>query len=76
MPKAILEFNLPEEDYEHEVAVNAGKYHSVLQELDQYLRYFVKYPADDAPDLLTDTMSQVRDELWRILETHNIDINR
>jgi hypothetical protein len=76
MPKAILEYNLPEEQSEFEEANNAGKYYSVLWDLDQYLRNFVKYPSDREDPILTDTMAKVRDELWRLLREYNLDLNK
>jgi hypothetical protein len=76
MPKATLEYNLPEEQSEFEEVINAGKYYSVLWDLDQYLRNFIKYPSDNEDPILTDTMAKVRDELWRLLEEHNLDLNK
>jgi len=77
MPKATLEYNLnePEDLEEFELANNARKYSLVLWELDQYLRNFVKYPSDKEDPILTDTMAKVRDELWRLLNEHNLDLN-
>jgi hypothetical protein len=77
MPKATLEYNLsePEDLEEFELASNARKYSLVLWELDQYLRNFVKYPSDREDPILTDTMAKVRDELWRLLNEHNLDLN-
>lgn len=78
MPKAVLKFNLdlPEDLEEFELANSARKLHSVLWDLDQYLRNKVKYPAEDAHEEYTDAMDQVRDELWKILESYQIDLNR
>jgi hypothetical protein len=77
MSEAILKFNLsePEDLEEFELASNARKYSLVLWELDQYLRNKVKYPAENAHDEYTDAMAQVRDELWRLLNEHNLDLN-
>ena len=44
--KAILEFNLPEDHIEFEMAVNGSKMHSVLWEMDQWLRAQYKYMSD------------------------------
>lgn len=74
--KAILEFNLPEEQSEFDLANNASKYYSVLWDLDQYLRNFVKYPSDREDPILTDTMAKVRDELWKLMNEHNLDLNK
>ncbi len=41
--KAILEFNLPEEDVEHLTAINGGKYRLILFAHDQWLRAKIKY---------------------------------
>ena len=76
MPKAILEFSLPEEDQEHELAINAGKYYSILWDLDQFLRNKVKYPTQDHDPIETDTYDKVRTELWNLLNEHNIDLNK
>jgi hypothetical protein len=74
--KAILKFTLPEEQEEFETANNASKYYSVIWDLDQYLRNFVKYPSDREDPILTDTMAKVRDELWRLMREHNLDFNK
>ncbi len=75
MSKAILEFNLPEEQLEFEQAVNASKYSSVLWDLDQYLRGQVKYPAEKTHEEFIDAMAKVRDELWKLLDEHNITLD-
>jgi hypothetical protein len=76
MPKATIQYNLPEEQSEFDLANNASKYYSVLWDLDQYLRNFVKYPSDREDPILTDTMAKVRDELWRLMNEHNLDLNQ
>ena len=76
MPKITVEYNLPEEQDEFDTANNAGKYYSVLWDLDQYLRNFVKYPSDREDPILTDTMAKVRDELWKLMKEHNLDLDK
>jgi hypothetical protein len=76
MPEAILKYNLPEEQDDFELAANAGKYYSILWDLDQYLRNFVKYPSDREDPIMTDTMAKVRDELWKLMNEHNLDLNK
>ena len=44
--KAKLIFNLPEEQPEFEMATNGSKMHSVLWEMDQWLRAQYKYMPD------------------------------
>jgi len=43
MPKAILEFNLPEEEYEHQAALDGMESKGIIQEFDNYLRSQIKY---------------------------------
>ena len=43
MPKATLEFNLPEEQVEHELALMGPEIHAVLCELNRYLRNQIKH---------------------------------
>ena len=45
--KAKLIFNLPEEQPEFEMATNGSKMHSVLWEMDQWLRTQYKYMSDN-----------------------------
>jgi hypothetical protein len=45
--EAILKFNLPEDHIEFEMASNASKMHSVLWEMDQWLRSQYKYMSDE-----------------------------
>lgn len=45
--KAILEFNLPEDSHEFEVATKGGNMHSVLWDMDQWLRTQYKYMSDE-----------------------------
>jgi hypothetical protein len=48
--KAILEFNLPEDDVEFQTANNAGKMKSVLWKMDKWLRGKI----ENAPDTMSD----------------------
>lgn len=41
--EGILKFNLPEEESEFRMAVNAGNYYSSLWEMDQWLRSQIKH---------------------------------
>ena len=78
MPNATLIYNLdePNDHEEFELANNARKYYTVLWELDQYLRNSVKYSSDSEDSINTDTMAKVRDELWKLMNEHNLDLNK
>jgi hypothetical protein len=43
MPKATLEFTLPEEDREFKLAISSGEMSSCIWEVDQYCRGILKH---------------------------------
>ena len=47
--KATLEFNLPEEKHEHELAINAATMYCAICDLDNHLRNLIKH-GDDSED--------------------------
>ena len=66
--KATLEFNLPEDHIEFEMAVNGSKMHSVLWEMDQWLRAQYKYmPDDEYSKDKYETFEKCRDQLREIM---------
>ena len=66
--KATLEFNLPEDHIEFELAVNGSKMHSVLWEMDQWLRAQYKYmPDTEYSQDKYDTFEKCRDHLREIM---------
>ena len=66
--KAILEFNLPEDHIEFEMAVNGSKMHSVLWEMDQWLRAQYKYmPDTEYSEDKYNTFEKCRDQLREIM---------
>ena len=66
--KAILEFNLPEDHVEFEMAVNGSKMHSVLWEMDQWLRAQYKYmPDSEYSEDKYNTFEKCRDQLREIM---------
>lgn len=73
MPKAILEFNLPEEQSEFNDAINAARVKSMLWDFSQQLRSWYKYHHDfkDADDAL----DNIREEFYRLLNEHNVEID-
>ena len=66
--KAILEFNLPEDHIEFELAVNGSKMHSVLWEMDQWLRAQYKYmPDTEYSQDKYDTFEKCREHLRELM---------
>lgn len=62
--KAILEFNLPEDEYNHECAMNGIHYKIVLDDMDTYFRGRLKY--EDLPNEVRDALQAARDHLHQL----------
>ena len=78
--KATLSFQLPEESHEHEQAVNAYKWVSVVWDIDQFLRGMLKYEGSNGvqlSDLKTpaDALEKVRDLLWENLNERGLKLD-
>lgn len=69
MAKATLEFSLPEERTEHLLAINGGKWFSVVWGLDQYLRNIIKH------DLPQPSAEQVRSHLRSVMDDYNLSMD-
>jgi len=76
MPKGILEFNLPEEENEFNLASTSRNYYCALWEIDQFLRSKVKYANDNVSEDTIEAYLSTREELWRILEEQGIDLTK
>jgi hypothetical protein len=72
--KAILKFNLPEDNTEFELATQASDMHSVLWSLDQYLRGKLKYSSDDMSDDTYTTYEDCRNQLHELMKNSNINL--
>lgn len=72
--KATLEFKLPEDQEEFEIASNANKYKYILSELDQLLRRRTKYAPDTQSEEIITTLEDLRDWLRGELEQHRINL--
>lgn len=68
--KAILEFNLPEDETAHNLAKNGSAYHAALWDLDRKLRDWLKYGNDfkDADEAL----DAARKELADLMDSYKI----
>ena len=73
--KAILEFNLPDDQQDFEMASNALKFWSVLYELDQDLRAKTKYASDDLPQDKYDAYQEVREKLYELMSENLISLD-
>lgn len=76
--KAILEFNLSDDSWdriEFDNAVNGGKWKSAMWDLDQWLRKNTKYAPDSMPEEEYKAYERTRDELHRILNQSNLNLD-
>ena len=66
--KATLEFNLPEDQQDFDLAVNGAKAQVALWEMDQWLRAQYKYMSDDEySEDKYETFEKCRDQLREIM---------
>ena len=71
--KAILEFNLPEEAYEHRMAIDGISWKYVVSEMDEYLRSQIKY--QELPEEADKTLQAARDYLHELCNANNVNIH-
>jgi hypothetical protein len=72
--KAILEFNLPEDNHDFQASINGIKYQSAIWDYDQWLRSEMKY--SELPNETYKAYETCRKELRKILEEDNIQIEQ
>lgn len=66
MPKAILEFDLPEDRVEHEIAVHAADWACVVSNMDDILRGWLKYGHEF--ENIDEALEEARKELHKEME--------
>lgn len=71
--KAILEFNLPEEQEEFEYAINGSKWASLVWNLDQELRSKIKY-SEDITDEEENIYREVKSMLYELMSEKNLTL--
>ena len=71
--KAILEFNLPEDKVDFDLALQGSDWKHVCWEMDQYLRKRVKYDEGLTEEQL-EAYEDMRGELWRMMKENNVDL--
>jgi hypothetical protein len=73
--KAILEFNLPDDQQDFNLAISGMKFWSVLYDLDQSLRTKTKYAPDSLPQDKYDAYQEIRNELRELMSDNNISFD-
>ena len=70
--KAILEFNLPEEQHEHQDALQGPEWKYAVSELSGYLRGQIKHADHTAEEYRM--LEAVHERLYKILEDRGLDL--
>lgn len=70
--KAILEFNLPDDQIEFDYATNGSKWASLVWDLDQHLRNTTKHTPDDFPQEKYDALIELREYLHNELREQGL----
>jgi hypothetical protein len=73
MPKTIIEFSA-EEELDLQFCLNGAKYYNALIDMHNYLRSRTKYPPDDIPDQVLETLYDVHEYFNSILNENNVEI--
>ena len=73
--KAILEFELPDDQEEYELAVDAEKMYCALISIKQIVRTKVKHNPDDLTDIELKQWEIMQDEFYLILDEQNIQLD-
>jgi 23S rRNA A2030 N6-methylase RlmJ len=73
--KATLEFNLPDDQQEYDLANSGLAFWNVLWELDQELRAKTKYAADDLPQEKYYAYQEIRDLLHELMNDNNVSLD-
>jgi hypothetical protein len=74
MPKAILEFNLPEEDQEYRDTIDGTNWKLVAWDIDQLLRNALKHSCDQCEDNKYSAFEYIRKELHASIESYKLSL--
>jgi molecular chaperone GrpE (heat shock protein) len=72
MPKATLEFNLPEEEQEHRDAIDGPAWKQTVWDIDYVLRNKIKHADEHTPEIFVEALEMIRKELHDTLEHHKL----
>jgi hypothetical protein len=72
--KAIIEYSLPDDQIEFDMATNGHRMHSVLWDLDQWLRSKTKYAPDGTSEGELKAYYSCRDQLRELINENNINL--
>ena len=73
--KAILKFNLPDDQHEYAMATQGSAMHSVLWDMDQWLRSQTKYAPDDMSEDTYKAFELCREQLREFINNDGINLD-
>jgi hypothetical protein len=73
--KAILEFELPEDQHAFQRTTKALDLASVLWDMDQYLRNKMKYECENMSKEVYETHKEIRSHLSNLMEEHDLNFD-
>ena len=73
--KAILEFELPDDQSEYELVVDAPKMYNALWDIKQLIRSKLKYNPDGLTDIELKQWEIIQDEFYCILDNKNLKLD-
>jgi hypothetical protein len=71
--KALLRFDLPEDQRDYELVIQAPKTQRFLWEFNEQLRSWYKYHHDFTS--ADDALNKIREEFYRLLNEHDVNID-
>ena len=74
--KAILEFNLPEDQIDFDMVTQGNKWWSVAWNMDQWLRSQTKHAPDDMSDDTYKAFEECREQLRELIDEYNLDLDK
>jgi hypothetical protein len=72
--KAIIEFNLPEDQEDFDMFNQATKMHNILWEMTQWLRSNTKYAPDNTSEDTIKAFYECQDKLNDLLNKNNVEL--
>ena len=73
--KAILEFNLPDDQDDFKKATDGYKWALAAWDMDQYLRSQTKYAPDSMPEEVYNALQEARDKLHEIVQEYTLSFD-
>ena len=73
--EAILKFNLPEDQYEFDMACKGSVMHTILWDMDQWLRGKIKYAPADQTEEAYRVYEETREQLRELMLQYDVKLD-